>query len=344
MSVAEREDLDLELSEDSPSSIVRLTAASKVSFGDLVGESQAMRAVFRLLERAADTDATVLVEGETGTGKDGAAFAIHRASNRRDGPFVVVDCGAIAENLIESELFGHEKGSFTGAIDRHTGAFEQAQTGTVFLDEVGELPLDLQPKLLRVLEQRTVRRVGSGERIDVDVRIVAATNRDLRKAVADGKFRSDLYFRLSVLKVTLPPLRARLEDMLPLTRALLVRAGARSDQMHRFVSGEFIERLSSASWPGNVRELRNYLERCVVMDMEQPLTEMAPAEQSAGMSIVDGSIRYAEARKRAIAEFERLYLLALLDRTNGNVSQAAREAGIDRVYLHRLIRRHKVKG
>jgi DNA-binding NtrC family response regulator len=329
--------------------------AEPTRFGELWGVSAAMQAVFSTLARAALTGTTVLIEGETGTGKEGAAHAIHDASARRQGPFVVVDCGAIPENLIESELFGHEKGAFTGAVSRHVGAFEQAQGGTVFLDEIGELPLDLQPKLLRVLEQKTIRRVGAGERKSVDVRIVAATNRDLRSEAQAGRFRSDLYFRLSVLKVVLPPLRARVDDMPLVVKALLERIGASSEQMARFTSDGFIERLGRTDWPGNVRELRNYLERCVVMDAEVPvhegrvdlprtgpLIEAAPEEH--GKMEVDPARPYDEARQQAIAEFERVYLRALLERHGGNVSQAAREAGIDRVYLHRLIRRHSIKG
>jgi two-component system response regulator GlrR len=324
-------------------------------FGELWGVSAAMQSVFSTLSRAAMTSTTVLIEGETGTGKEGAAHAIHEASARRQGPFVVVDCGAIPENLIESELFGHEKGSFTGAVNRHVGAFEQAQGGTVFLDEIGELPLDLQPKLLRVLEQKTIRRVGAGERRSVDVRIVAATNRDLRAEAQAGRFRSDLYFRLSVLKVVLPPLRSRADDLPLVVRALLERIGASGEQLARFTNDAFIERLGRTDWPGNVRELRNYLERCVVMDAEVAMHEGRVDVPRMGASSeatlddvskieVDPGIPYDEARQQAIAEFERVYLRALLDRHGGNVSQAAREAGIDRVYLHRLIRRHAIKG
>jgi two-component system response regulator GlrR len=327
---------------------------SDTRFGDLWGRSAVMQTVFATLQRAALTEATVLIEGDTGTGKEGAAHALHEASARRREPFVVVDCGAIPESLIESELFGHEKGAFTGAVSRHFGAFEQAHGGTVFLDEVGELPLDLQPKLLRVLEQKTIRRVGSGERRSVDVRIVAATNRDLRAEVQAGRFRSDLYFRLSVLKVVLPPLRARTDDVPLVVEALLERIGATPAQMERFTSPAFLERVVAVSWPGNVRELRNYLERCVVMDAEVDFVEgevappqtrsSIPPAPSASTIDVDPTLSYEDARAGAIAEFERVYLRALLARHGGNVSQAAREAGIDRVYLHRLIRRHGIKG
>ncbi|MEZ4248689.1 MAG: sigma 54-interacting transcriptional regulator, partial [Polyangiales bacterium] len=245
----------------------------------------------------------------------------------------------------ESELFGHEKGSFTGAISTRKGAFEEANGGTIFLDEIGELPPDLQPKLLRVLEQRTVRRVGSTQRIPVDVRVVAATNRDLRAEVNDGHFRSDLYFRLAVIRVTLPPLRARGDDLPVLVGALLRRLGASEAQLERFTTKSFLKRIQYGSWPGNIRELRNYLERCLVLDAEMPLTsEVGGARwetEDSGMR-VDASLPYQEARRRALAEFERRYLEALLEQ-HEQVSQAAEAAGLHRVYLHRLLRRHGVK-
>jgi len=328
----------------------RLDLSQSDRFGELVGHSAAMRSVFSMLERCAKSDVTVLVEGETGTGKEGAAAGIHEHSRRADGPFVIVDCASIPENLIESELFGHEKGSFTGAISTRKGAFEEANGGTIFLDEIGELPPDLQPKLLRVLEQRTVRRVGSTHRIPIDVRVVAATNRDLRAEVNDGHFRSDLYFRLAVIRVTLPPLRARADDLPVLVRALLERLGASPEQLERFGSKSFLKRIQYGSWPGNIRELRNYLERCLVLDAEMPLTSDvggtwsgAEAKDDASSGVrVDASLPYQEARKRALSEFERRYLEALLER-HEQVSQAADAAGLHRVYLHRLLRRHGVR-
>lgn len=320
-----------------------------VKFGELVGTSEVMRCVFSALEQCAASDATVLIEGDTGTGKEGAAHAIHEASARRSAPFVVVDCGAVAASLIETELFGHERGAFTDAVASRAGAFEQAAGGTLFLDEIGELPLALQPKLLRVLEQKTVRRVGATEQQKLDVRVVAATHRDLRREMQEGRFRSDLYFRLAVLKVNLPPLAARREDIAGLVRVLLERFGATTTQCARFTAPDFLANIAQAPWPGNVRELRNYLERCLVMDKELPMTELdtereAPAYSSPPSgSPIDAAMSYEEARKRAIAAFERNYLEALLDRSHGNVSRAARDAGMDRVYLHRLIRRHALR-
>lgn len=325
---------------------VQVELSKQARFGELLGASEAMRSVFQLLSRCAGTDSTILIEGETGTGKEGAAEAIHSESSRKDGPFVVVDCGSIPANLIESELFGHEKGAFTGASSRHVGAFEQADGGTIVLDEIGELPTDLQPKLLRVLEQKTIRRVGGSERRAVNVRIVAATNRDLRHEVNEGRFRSDLYYRLSVVKVVLPPLRERLADLPVLVQALLTRLGASADQLGRFSAPEMIDRLAHASWPGNVRELRNYLERCLVHDDEVPLhdDESGASVGAAVRPAVDLSLPYPEARKRALSEFEHAYLSALLEKHGGNVSQAAREAGIERVYMHRLLRRSELRG
>jgi two-component system response regulator GlrR len=321
---------------------VALPLSTSERFGSLVGRSPAMRAVFALLERAAKSDATVLVEGETGTGKEAVAESLHAASTRKAAPFVVVDLSSIPANLVESELFGHERGAFTGAHARRIGAFEAASGGTIFLDELGELPADLQPKLLRVLEQRTVRRVGSNERIAIDVRVVAATNRALRRMVNEGTFRSDLYFRLAVLRTELPPLRERPDDLPLLVAALLDGLDASGTDRARLLEPAFLQRLANGAWPGNVRELRNHIERCLVMEMELPV-EGGPALESARSterSAIDTSLSYAQARELAIASFEREYLPALVRKHGGNVSRAARESGIDRAYLHRLLRRH----
>jgi DNA-binding NtrC family response regulator len=318
----------------------RMPVSPRHELGSMVGTSVAMRSAFALLERAAGANVHLLLEGETGTGKSQAAEAIHRASARKDGPFVIVDCGAIPENLLESELFGHEKGAFTGASARRVGAFEEAEGGTIFLDEIGELPPALQPKLLRVLESREIRRVGSNSHRVVDVRVVAATNRDLRAEVNSGRFRSDLYFRLAVIKVVLPPLRERPEDIPLIAERILARSGADPARVQALYTPELVATLMRAAWPGNARELRNYLERCLVFQEALPVTESpgAPANR------VDARVPYAEARGRAIDEFERAYLEALLALHGGKVSQAAAAAGIDRVYLHKLLRRHGLRG
>jgi two-component system response regulator GlrR len=314
--------------------------SEKDRFGSLCGGSPAMRAAFALLERAAASDATVLLEGETGTGKGAAAEAIHEGSARKAGPFVLVDCGAISPQLLESELFGHERGAFTGAISRRVGAYEHAQGGTVFLDEIGELPLDLQPKLLHVLEKKKIRRVGSNEFFPVDVRVIAATHRDLRELVNAGAFRPDLYFRLAVLRVPIPPLRAHIEDMALVARQLLGQLGASAAQADDLLQAEAIGRLQRASWPGNVRELRNYLERCLVLEAPQPLQEGGEELDAAP---VDAALPLAQARARVVEEFERRYVKALLQAHSGKVPEAARAAGVERGYVYRLMRRYGLK-
>jgi transcriptional regulator with GAF, ATPase, and Fis domain len=317
----------------------RLPISDEREFGGLVGASVAMRTCFALLERAAASEVTVLLEGETGTGKEGAAHAIHGASRRAEGPFLVVDCGAVPANLLESELFGHERGAFTGAGARRVGVFEEAAQGTVFLDEIGELPLELQPKLLRVLEQRQIRPLGASRYHPVDVRIIAATNRDLRALVNDDRFRPDLYYRLAVLRVTLPPLRQRPDDVPELARRFLEQFGADAPTCEALLSPDSLARIAAAPWPGNVRELRNYLERCAVMRMPLPPGE-ARRDSELGF---DPTLPYAQAKQRVTDAFERLYLTALLARHAGNVSRAARAAGMDRVHVHKLLKRHGLK-
>ena len=314
----------------------RVPISARTRFGGLIGSSVAMRTRFAMLERAAASDVTVLLEGETGTGKEGAAFALHAQSERAEGPFIVVDCGAIPANLLESELFGHEQGAFTGADSRRSGAFEEADGGTIFLDELGELPGELQPKLLRVLESREIRPVGATEYKKVDLRVVAATNRDLRSEVNDGAFRPDLYFRLAVVRIDIPPLRERPEDIAPLCRHLLAELGADESVVAKLSTPSFLGRLRQNTWPGNVRELRNYLERCLVFEEAMPLASLP---QTGRGPIIDTSLSYADARKRVLRDFERHYVEALIKAHGGNVSAAARAAAVDRAYLYRLMRR-----
>jgi DNA-binding NtrC family response regulator len=320
----------------------RVPVSERTRFGSLVGTSVAMRSCFALMEKAAVTDSTVLLEGETGTGKSRAAQAIHQASRRKDKPFVVVDCSAIPSNLLESELFGHEKGSFTGATLRRTGAFEEASSGTIFLDEIGELPSDLQPKLLRALENREIRRVGSNAYQAVDVRIIAATNCDLRASVNGGRFRADLYFRLAVLKIEVPALRQRPEDIPAIVDGVLASLGTDPQEASLLKTPELIARLQQSAWPGNVRELRNYLERCLAFQDTQPLTESTEAPPPTSEAI-DPNLPYAAARRTALDRFERAYLEALLRVNQGRVTQAAIAAEMDRVYFYRLLRKHGIK-
>ncbi len=316
--------------------------SERTTLGNLVGVSTAMRRVFTELERAAKTDTTVLIRGETGTGKEAAAEAIHTLSVRRNGPFVVVDCGAIQPDLLESELFGYERGAFTGASEARAGAFEQADGGTLVLDEIGELPLSLQPKLLRVLEKREVRRLGQNAYRPLDVRIVAASHRDLRVLTNTGEFRADLYFRLAVTNVALPPLRERPEDLPLLADRLLLRLVPDPAMRKQLVSDEMLGHLRAAAWPGNVRELRNYLERCVVLGEVLPVYELdGPTWDAGAPPRVNPDVSYPEARKNGINEWEHHYLAAVVAHHKGqSMAAMARAIGIDRHYFYRLLQRH----
>nr|WP_240359893.1 sigma 54-interacting transcriptional regulator [Pyxidicoccus trucidator] len=321
--------------EESRERIIRPSA--RESFGALVGDSRPMRELFTLLERLAAGDADVLVQGETGTGKELCAEALHQQGRRSQGPFVIVDLAGVAPSLIESELFGHVKGAFTGAHGERAGAFERAHGGTVFLDEVGELPLELQPRLLRVLERRQLKRVGANDYRTVDMRVVAATHVDLEAAVKAGRFRRDLFHRLAVLRVTLPPLRERPEDLPLLVDTVLRRMGkppgALSEQTRAL--------LAQYPWPGNVRELRNVVEQVVNLG-EETLPELTP--DPLGHSVDAGAagleLPFKEAKERLIEGFERDYLRSLMERCEGNLSRASREAGIDRFYLRKLMKKH----
>ena len=306
----------------------------RTGFGELVGASVEMRRVYAILERLAQTEATVLVQGETGTGKDVLARSLHAASPRAARPFVAVDCGAIPEHLVESELFGHVRGAFTGASSDRVGVFEEADGGTLFLDEIGEMPISMQPKLLRAIESRSIRRVGGSTTRTVNVRIIAATNRSLASSINDGSFREDLYYRLAVVELRLPPLRARRDDI-PVLAAHFHRQFAGE---HARLPAEFVASLVARGWPGNVRELRNYLERCAVLRTMGPLDERAEAPASG--FVADPTAAYADERQRAIAEFERQYFTGLLRLHGGKVARAAEAAGVDRTYLYRLLRRH----
>jgi transcriptional regulator with PAS, ATPase and Fis domain len=327
--------------------VVDVEPAKESQFEDLVGGSVAMRQVYSVLEKVAPTGLTVLVSGETGTGKELVSRAIHARSRRARGPFVVFDCGAVARSLVEAELFGHEKGAFTGAVASRPGVFEAAHGGTIFLDELGELPLEVQPTLLRVLEQREVRRVGDRRARPVDVRVVAATNRDLHRLVVEGRFREDLYYRLGVVEVKLPPLRERLEDLSMLVERLLHSAGF--PHRVRGIDAEVERILRSWHWPGNVRELRNVLTRAIPF-AEGPLIGLAALPEAlqaasrdadppteGGPDEAQGSF-HAE-RDRLLGAFERRYLEDLMERCSHNLSRASRDAGIDRKTLTRMLRR-----
>ena len=313
---------------------VEIPLSARERFGRMHGRSVAIRAAFALLEAAAASTSTILLQGESGTGKDLAAESIHLESARRDGPFVVLDCGAIPASLLEVELFGCEPGAFTGATSRRIGAFEAAAGGTILLDEIGELALELQPKLLRAIDSREIQRLGSTQRLPVDVRVIAATNRNLRQEVNARRFRSDLYYRLAVVVVTLPPLRERIQDVPLLVDAILSDLGVSDSPTARALrGGELLAELLRHAWPGNVRELRNYIEGCLVrQDGHVPLV-------ASGEPTIDPTQPLAVVRERWVRHVERRYLEQLLALHGNNVSAAARAAGIDRVHLHRLLAR-----
>ena len=330
-------------------------------FGDVLGTTPPMQRLFSLLSRVAPTEATILLQGETGTGKEAIAEAIHKHSKRSRGPFIVVDCGSIPHELIASELFGHAKGSFTGAGSDKQGLIEAANGGTLFLDEIGELALDLQPQLLRVLDRRQVRRVGETHSVDVDIRVIAATHRDLRAMVKSGQFREDLYYRLAVVATSVPPLRDRKGDIPALAAWFAERMG-RGGWVQ---SSQLLELLASHQWPGNVRELRNVVERSLSLGASgasQLMTELAddartssPAlgsddasaprrDSSPGTTGADVlELPFKEAKAALVETFERDYLKALLARHRGNISRAAAEAGIDRNYIHRLVKKYDLE-
>ena len=312
-----------------------LPLSSHERFGDAIGVSNAMRHVFATLERLATTDVTLLLEGESGVGKDLLSREVHRQSPRRDGPFVIVDCGSIPENLIESELFGHDKGAFTGATESRTGVFVEADGGTLFLDEIGELPFAMQPKLLRALENREIRPVGGKATRKVDVRVIAATNRKLPELVKKGSFRSDLYFRLAVAKLTIPALRDRPDDIIPTATSLL---RSRVGDPNAFLPADFSALLKAYNWPGNVRELANVIERFAVLGRAEAGLFDANTTASEDLS----HMPYHEARRIVLERFEREYLPGVLERAGGVVARAAELAQVARPSFYRMMERLEI--
>jgi transcriptional regulator with GAF, ATPase, and Fis domain len=363
--------------------VVEIELSKRDRFDALLGGSPTMREIFAYLEKVAPSDLTCLITGETGTGKEMVARALHNASGRRNKPFVVLDCGSIPRELIESTLFGHEKGSFTGAVAQHVGCFEQANGGTIFLDEIGELDVVLQPKLLRVLEQREIKRVGGDRTIKVDVRVLAATNRDLREEVNKSAFREDLYFRLSVIHVEMPPLRERREDIPGLATHFLREVGARRGMTMAW-SQDAMAALIGHSWPGNVREMRNVVERAAALSDGPTISradlvfgrEMGPSvvaahdlaqagaqaaqraaaelggvhlPQPSGPATFDpallkAGLGFKGAKQTVVDAFEVAYLSALMARNDGNITRSAQEAGLTRYHLRELLKRHGLKG
>jgi transcriptional regulator with GAF, ATPase, and Fis domain len=335
------------LSVSAPQDYVEIPQHAATKLHGLLAHSPKMRAMLAKLERVSGTDATVLIQGETGSGKERVAEAVHLGSPRSQQPLVILDCGAISRNLVEAELFGFERGAFTGAVKRRTGAFEAAQGGTVVLDEIGELPLDLQPKLLRVLESREVRRIGGEGVIPIDVRVVAVTNRDLMREVSAGRFREDLFFRLSVMTIDVPSLRERPEDIPFLAAEMLLELGLSPEP---WLTESTLRALVDREWPGNVRELRNAIERAVAFGDpqllgEQALRRLSPTPQPAVTPAEepDLTVPLLVAKRQLSTDYESAYMRAMLRECGGNVTEAARRAQISRVLAHQIIRRDRLR-
>jgi DNA-binding NtrC family response regulator len=311
-------------------------------FQNLIGSGPAMRGVFETIQKVAETDLTVLIRGESGSGKELVARAIHNSSNRKHKPFVAVNCAAINRELVESELFGHEKGAFTGADSRRVGRFESADGGTIFLDEIGDMASETQAKVLRVLQERTLERVGGSKSVEVDVRVVAATHRDLEKRVEEGGFREDLYYRLKVVEVELPPLRQRSEDVPALCVRFLSQVAERLGREKKQLSPEALARLVRHPWPGNVRELQNAIEQAAVLSsgdlIEESDLNLGDAKPGAALSGLADDMPFSEAKRQTVEQFEREYLLRALRENDGNVSRTAQAIGMVRQSLQQKIR------
>jgi DNA-binding NtrC family response regulator len=320
---------------------------TRTTFGSLVGCSLPMKDLYNLVERVSASEATVLVAGESGTGKELIARELHTRSRRKEGPFLAINCAALPETLLESELFGYEPGAFTGAEKRKLGLFERARGGTLFLDEVGEMTAAMQAKLLRALQEREVQRLGGGEPVKIDVRLVAATNRDLKEEVfAKGGFRKDLYYRLAVVPITVPPLRERREDIPLLASHFLQHHARRNQKEVAEISVDAMVLLSYYAWPGNVRELENLVERLVTLARGRVIGVDDLPEEIRGLAHKGGAAVEADVSlslKEAKQDFERRYMEQLLRRVRGNVSEAARSAQVDRPYFYKKIKKYRIE-
>lgn len=347
-------EIDFELGSDA----IEVSISNENHFGNLLGQSLAMREIFGLLSRVAPTPATVLIEGESGCGKELVAAAIRQNSDRAQKPFVIFDCSAVSKDLIESELFGHVKGAFTGAVSDRKGAFLQANGGTLFLDEIGELSLELQPKLLRALENHMVRPVGSEKSYPVDVRVIAATNRSLSNEVQNGNFREDLYYRLAVIKIDLPPLRKRKEDLPILVEHFLEESSKKFNRPAPNVTFSTMQKLRAYNWPGNVRELRNFIERACLLANDDRIetrflntkSDLSNSEQSSSNDsaayvelVLEQQTPFKEAKQTIVEQFELQYWKKLLETTNGNISKAARLSDMHRKSVEYIVRKLNLK-
>jgi DNA-binding NtrC family response regulator len=309
------------------------------SFSGIIGNSEGLQSVFRIVEKVADTNASVLIQGESGTGKELIAKALHHHSSRSASPFLGVNCGALPSELLESELFGHIKGSFTGAHNDHMGLFRSAESGSLFLDEIGEMPLPLQVKLLRALQEQEVRPVGSSASFPFEARIIAATNKDLENEVSDGNFREDLFYRLNVIEINIPPLRERREDIPLLIKHFLAKAASQKDSVTKEISEDAMVAFANYRWPGNVRELENAVERAYILSESEigveHLTSRIRDESRSGFKTND-----PEAFRPTLEEKERRYILDILNSVNNDKSAAARILGIDLSTLYRKLKRY----
>lgn len=320
-------------------------------FETIVGKSPKMQAIYELIRQVSGSTSNVLIQGPSGTGKELVAKAIHRNGPRRDAPFIVINCAAMPETLLESELFGYVKGSFTGANADKTGLFEAASKGTVFLDEIGEVPLGMQVKLLRVLQEGEIRRIGENAPRKVDVRIMAATNRDLVQMIREGTFREDLYYRLNVINIQLPTLKERSEDVLLLANHFLKQVSERMGRSVGKISIDAVQALQNYSWPGNVRELENVIERAVVFAEGDSISaKNLPAKilSTSFYNLPDATddlaqLSYKDAKKRALNIFNRSYIIGLLDKVGGNITAASEKAGLDRSNFKKIIKKYRIE-
>ena len=307
----------------------------RASMDELIGKNEKIRNIYDIIENVADSDSTVLISGESGTGKEIVAETIHKKSKRANKPYVIVNCAAIPENLLESEMFGHERGSFTGALDRHIGKFELASGGTIFLDEIGEMPMTMQVKLLRAVQEGVIERIGGEKSIPIDIRIIAATNLDLKKAIQDKKFREDLYYRLNVIPINIPPLRDRIEDIPLFINYFIDKYNNELNKNIKYITGEALNIFRNYSWPGNVRELENLIERIVTLSKDDHIdTTHLPkdiirskAGNNGAFSLEEGSLM------KAVRNFERKIIIEALESCNGNQTATAKTLGIHRTTL-----------